>query len=225
MKTFRYVLAALVMTATISPLGRSLRATEDGETGPERRLIWVEEDWVLFVLKPDSLKDSPQISTQMLPYRSQSNTFGQFHLNFRETSPPQGGGLEVQLWLDGQRAGEQRIDAGRLSTDNETIRWTQGIGVRNGAFLFRVRNGTSTSFGRFGGWRSRLRAWAPAQTEEWASLDYDPADSVKHSGITLGKNRVHALKLMEVRRFYSDGTIDTDANPKVVHEQPLDDTP
>lgn len=46
---------------------------------------------------------------------------------------------------------------------------------------------------------------------------YDPQVSVDESGVTYGANLVQSLTLVRVRRYMSDGTVQTDSNPRVVY--------
>jgi hypothetical protein len=181
-------------------------------------VVRVEEDWSLTVNQPNARLASPQISTQMAraPWASR---FCNFHLNSIDLPAFQLGGLQLQAW-----SGSTNINVytssntATMSTDNELVTWTQylrsdgttlkfGIGTLQSC----VAGSSSTTWGDFSG----MEIAVPGAS---TILDfYSPDYSVQNSGVTFGANRVDTLTLVQIRYYYSDGSIVTDSNPRLVY--------
>lgn len=177
--------------------------------------VRVEEDWVLEVHEADPDTSSPQIVTQMTPNPTNGAAFALFCLNYHEVPDFVPGGMEIQLWGDQEVLDVDALDSYELSQAQETVKWTQSLKVDSGGLTIRVKNGESDSFGNFGG-----ESFQVSHSTSLSNLDeYSVDDSVNNSGISLGANRVRVLKIVEVRRYKSDGSVVTDSAEHVVYQQ------
>jgi hypothetical protein len=87
------------------------------------------------------------------------------------------------------------------------------MSVDGGALSFDIVNGSSMTWGSFGG--GDLHVSLPT---ELANLnDYNPAVSVGNSGVGYAGNRVISLVLRAVRVYSNDGLIAEDNQPKQVY--------
>lgn len=189
--------------------------TCDGFAGASKKLIRVEEDWSLTLGTPEPSTGSPQVGTQMLPNSATEENYAIFCINFQEIPTFHEGGLEIQLWEGDWNTDVTASEDVKLSTPGEVITWTQIMKISSGKLAFSVRNGSSASFGAFGGDSFRV-----VSESNYTDLDgYKVESSLENSGITFGSNRVKSLKIVEVRKHFSDGTVETDSTPKVVFEE------
>jgi len=101
-----------------------------------------------------------------------------------------------------------------MSLSGETVRWTQVMELREGMLTFEVTDGTSSSWGSFGG-QGYLKASVATPLSDLNG--YDPAVSVANSGVSYGGNRVESLTLKAVRLFTATGEELADTTPRVVH--------
>lgn len=177
-------------------------------------IVRVEEDWSVQINLPDANTSSPQIATQMNPHVDYPNTYALYCLNYKEIPTFFGGGMEIQLWEGNQVLDVDAYSAYEISTENETILWTQAMEIKDGKMSFSVTNGSSQSFGQFGG-----ESFKVTQSTVLVDLgNYSVQDSIDNSGIVFGANRVQSLKIVEVRYIKSDGTVVTDSQAKIVYD-------
>jgi hypothetical protein len=174
----------------------------------------VEEDWQLVLNEPGTEVNSPQFHTVMSPRCHLLGPYAQVSWNYRELDDFAPGGLQVQAWDEEDSLAF--VDAGvdTLSTDAETVTWTQRLHCHAGVLEFRVLNGHSSSWGDFGGDAMTVRL-----DREVPNLNQYSADvSRANSWITYGENRVDSLVIREVRRYKADGTlVARDTTPVVVY--------
>jgi hypothetical protein len=151
----------------------------------------------------------------MAPVANLDALYFTFLLNQRETPAFSAGGLQIQAWNgDNLVTDRQGSNQAVLSTQGETIRWTQVLRLTENGLVFEVLNGTSTTWGPFGGEGSL----AIALNSQLVNLNgYDPAVSASHSGVSFASNRVQSLKIRSVRTYSAGGLIAEDNNPRVVH--------
>lgn len=181
----------------------------------QSEIVRIEEDWELVVAKPDSNSTAPQITCVTSPFSHVNSIHVTFEINHQSFPTYQPGGLSLQLW-----DGENPLDAHRhqndlaLANSNEVIRWTQVLRLNDGYLIFEINSGTSKTWGNFGGEGYLL-------TVEKSSMkdlcEYDPAMSVKNSGVGFAANRVTSLKLTEVRKLAKSGHTWKDTNVRVIH--------
>ena len=162
----------------------------------------VDEDWELVVREPSPTLDSPQISTWMSPTDSLDGKH--FNTDFNHAQRPDfsSGGFQVKA-MDWESLMDDRIsDSGdNLSIDNEIIRWTQRMEIIGSALEFSIRDGSSQSWGSFGGNYTKVRF----NQSPVANLNaYSVSKSVEWAGVGFGGNRVESFTLKRVRIYVND---------------------
>ena len=185
---------------------------------PAPTIVSVEEDWELVVRMPDSNSVAPQVTCFLSPTSSFDALFGAFDLNHRSVPDFQAGGLQVQLW-NGDYSVDARMadDDSTMSSNAETVSWTQKMSLVNGQLVFEIVNGSSTTWGAFGG-PGELQA---ATTSRLANLNgYDSTFSTDNSGVGYAANRVHSLVLKRVRLITDSGDVLEDTTSRTAF--PLD---
>jgi hypothetical protein len=179
----------------------------------------VEEDWLLTVNQVNSTLASPQVSTQMAKSTTTSRFFN-FHLNSIDYPSFQLGGLQLQAWQGSTNTNVYTSPlTGTMSTDQETVQWTQYLRNDSGSVKFGI--GTIQQGGAAGAVSTTWGDFSGIEVDAGGGstiLDnYDPQYSVSNSGVTYGANRVDTLTLMAVRRYLITGTVLTDSTPRVVY--------
>lgn len=180
-------------------------------------LVRVEEDWELVVAAPDPGSAGPQVTCTLSPRADLAGVYGTFEINHRSLPSFQPGGLQVQTWNGDQPLAQSPVPAsGVMSTPNETVRWTQVMRLAEGRVVFEVVNGTSTTWGSFGG-QGYLQLSVPTSLTNLGG--YSPEVSVRNSGVGFAGNRVQSLVLKRVRYQLSNGMVLEDGTARVVHPQ------
>ncbi|OHB73129.1 MAG: hypothetical protein A2V70_18485 [Planctomycetes bacterium RBG_13_63_9] len=180
-------------------------------------IVRVEEDWELTVETPDPATDAPQIACVISPWSHVYCLYAVFELNHQSLPDYQAGGLQLQLWYGEHPLGSCNYpNEGLLSQPGETIRWTQSMRLEDGKLWFEVINGTSTTWGNFGGQGYLKTSLLTAMTD---LNGYDPAVSAENSGVSYADNRVPLLVLKKVRVYTSTGEEIVDETVRVVHSQ------
>lgn len=172
----------------------------------------IEEDWEVQIGLPDPDNDAPQIINVISPQSGIGGPHVVFELNHQTLGNYGSGGMQLQRWdgdLDkGYCCGPK---LGLLATENEVIRYTLSMGISASTLTFEVLNGTSTTWGTFGG-QGYLKL--SSNTTLTKLNTYDPYTSLKYSRIGFSANRVTVFVLKEVRCYAADGellaTIDGD---------------
>lgn len=188
-------------------------ATTAWADGPS--ITRVEEDWEMVVGEPSPNSDAPQVTCAFSPFADMDSFNATFVVNHHESPAFAAGGLQLQLWegetpLAGQRAPNQAL----LATPGETIRWTQVMQITPQGMDFEVVNGSSATWGEFGGEGTlKLAVAAPIPNLN----GYSPENSVRHSGVSYAGNRVQSLVLKKVRLYTEQGLLAEDAKPRLVH--------
>jgi hypothetical protein len=173
--------------------------------------VRVEEDWSLTVGTPNANLSCPQLSVQMAADPS-SSQFYQFHLNFQDTPSFVQGGLQLQAWNDSSlMAVSTSPDTQTMATPNELITWTQYLERDPSGLTFGISAASSTTWGDFSGNSFHVNG------ADSVLDNYSSAYSVQNSGITFGVNQVSSLVLVQVRVYYSDGTMTTNAVPQIAY--------
>jgi len=88
------------------------------------------------------------------------------------------------------------------------------VELNDGNLTFEIINGTSTTWGNFGGQGYLKSSIATDLTDLNA---YDPSVSVEHSGVGYAANRVVWLALRRVRAYTDTGEEVEDTTLRVVH--------
>jgi len=178
-------------------------------------VIRVEEDWELILGEPDSNSVGPQVVTTMSPNNNLNGTFFTAEFNHRSAPTWTPGGISIHRWSGDWRMGSyDRADRAVMSTNNETVTWTQALYFESGRLNFKVYDGNSTTWGPFGytGLVKLDCSWGVSHIDS-----YTPSVSVANSGPAYAGNRVHSLKILHIRYLLSDGTTITDNTERIVH--------
>ena len=180
-------------------------------------IVAVEEDWELVIATPDPDTSGPQAICTMSPQGNMWGLYCTLELNHQTVPDFSPGGLQFELWwgetlITERRAPTQAV----LSQAGEVIRWTQKIELAEGMLNMEIVNGSSTTWGSFGG-QGYLKAVVPVYLQSLSG--YDPAVSVQNSGINYAANRVQSLVLKRVRLITADGTVLEDDTLRPVHQQ------
>jgi len=183
----------------------------------EPTVVRVEEDWELVVGDPDPTADAPQVICVISPQGNVSGVYGAFELNARSIPDFMAGGLQLQVWEGDTALSDRRHPNGVLmQTTGETVTWTQSMELSDGALTFDVTDGSSSTWGGFGG-EGYLRA--TVNTALTNLNNYNPVVSVANSGVSFAGNRVTSLVLKQVRLELSDGQVIVDDTDRTVHSQ------
>ena len=181
------------------------------------RVVRVEEDWELVVSQPDPNSNSPQITCIISPLSNAESLHAAFELNHQTQPDYFPGGMQLQLWASDMLLEARNFPKSELlNIPGETIRWTQQVRLEGGSLIFEIVNGTSPTWGSFGG-QGYLKISVASGLENLN--DYNPAVSAGKSGIGFAANRVTKLVLKEIRLYSSAKMISRDSDVKVVHEQ------
>jgi hypothetical protein len=174
--------------------------------------VRIEEDWSLLVGQPAQEIAAPQVSTQMArdPWTSR---FFNFHINSTDVPAFASGGLQLQAWKGSTNLAYLNSSTSPvLATSNELITWTQYLAQNSsGGLTFGISAASSQTFGDFSGMQVSI------STSNTDLSDYSPDYSQQNSGVTFGANRVTSLTIVQVRTYYSDGSMTSDSTPRVVY--------
>lgn len=175
----------------------------------------VEEDWEAVFNEPDGDVDAPQFHTIISPFADLDYFYLQVCWNYREQPEFVAGGLQLLAWEGEWPVGKKSYREDKLSAVAETITWTQAMQIRGSVLTFEVKDGSSTTWGLFGGPETSLSGTAGVSQLNGYTTDA----SVSNSWISYGANRVDVLRIKEVRRYDADGNlISRDQTPKIVYE-------
>lgn len=180
---------------------------------PPVDLIAVEEDWELTITQPDPALGAPQIGTVMTPFEDSGDFYLAFVVNHRFNPAYSVGGMELQLWYQGEQLGWLTFGEGLLSLPNETIRWTQRLELKQEKLRFSVVQGTSSTWGDFGAGESMHLELTTTLTD---LNDYHPGVSARNSGVVFASNRVGSLSLKKVRGYDKNGALVLQDNDPVI---------
>lgn len=183
------------------------------------KIVQIEEHWELSVGEPDAPVSSPQATMVMSPYANLDSQYFVFTINHRSVPNYEAGGLQVQLWSGDEAVDAESFTAGPLDQTNDIVQWVQRLKVEDGTLSFEVVDGSSASWGSFGG-EGSLAFSSPT------SLDglngYSPGISLTESQVGYAGNRVQRLLLKKLVWLTDDGEthelhvpidIDTDLDP------------
>lgn len=213
---FRWFLAALFLVTWVG-----LTAAQSTPT-----IIHVEEDWEMVVAEPDSTTGSPQVLCVFSPVGHVESLHGSLELNHHntfETSTDglpvfEAGGMQFEVWNGETPLRERKFPIQAvLSTPGEVVTWTQSMALENGKLTFEVKNGSSSTWGSFGG-EGYLKPY-PVNTTLTSLDGYSPDVSVQNSGVSYASNRVQSLVLKRVRYYNSAGEMIEDSTLRVVHSR------
>jgi len=181
----------------------------------ETSIVRVEEDWELILDEPDSNSAAPQTTCVFTPDGSVNSVHATFEINYQGLPKFVAGGLRLQIWdgeipIESQKFPNDSV----MATRGEIVRWTQTMRIHNSQLVFEVTNGTSTTWGKFGG-EGYLKA--NVNTSKLDLNNYDVAACVKNSGIGYARNQVKSLLIKKVRMYTADGRVIEDDTLRDVH--------
>ena len=202
---YRRLKANTFLVAMITLMPGTTNLMPRTTNGEETTLVRVEEDWEVEVGEPELSKNAPQVSMVMSPLPDLTSYYFIFDLNFHSLPNYSEGGAQVQLW-DANEPLDFRNSplTSPLDQDAETLRWTQKLSLQNGIVTFEIDQGTSTSWGDFGGQGYLKTTVSTGQTN---LNDYRPTISLIDSGIGYAGNRVVSLKLLRLKWVTSSGEV------------------
>lgn len=179
-------------------------------------VVRVEEEWELVVATPDPNSDAPQITCVMSPVGNAASFHAAFEINYQSLPSFTPGGLQLQVWNGEWPVSQRKFpNESVLATAGETICWTQSLEIVEGNLVMEIIDGSSTTWGSFGG-QGYLKATVNTTLADINA--YDPAVSIAHSGVSYAANRVQSLVLKSVRLTTSTGEVLVqDDYPRTVH--------
>jgi len=202
--SFWHLAVALMLTLGV---GGAAEVTE---------VIRVEEDWELVVRDPDAGNSAPQLTCVMAPVGNTDSLHIALELNHKTLPSYDPGGIQLQVWNGKYLLGNPNSPvAGVLHNSNETVRWTTKMSLQSDGLLFEVTDGSSISWGAFGG-QGYLKAAVSCSVSSLSG--YSPETSRANSGIGYAANRVESLVLKEVRYYSSQGLVHRDTTSRVVYQ-------
>lgn len=181
-------------------------------------IVRIEEDWEVVLNEPNEDVDAPQFHTLMAPFAHFEPFHFQISWNYRGEPDFIAGGMQVVAWFGDTCIGKKSYREDKLSSYAETITWTSVLETNGCALKFEVINGSSQTWGSFGGSETSLLG----DVHIPSLSDYSTDFSASNSWISYGSNRVDLLRIKEVRRYDTLGRlVARDTVPRVVYA--LDD--
>ncbi|MBI1347162.1 hypothetical protein GC163_12840 [bacterium] len=174
----------------------------------------VEEDWTLVIGEPEPEAHAPQLLNVISPTGDLAGKYGILELNHSTQPEYFEGGLQMQLWSgDECREHATTADSSLLMTTGETISYTLVMAVGYGQLRFRVKNGTSTTWGSFGG--SDLLVTSSTSLNNLTG--YSPTISASKSRVGFAGHRVEKFALKQVRYYVDNTVVKVDETYRQVH--------
>lgn len=186
------------------------------EAAPPAGTVRVEEDWEVVINTPDPDGHAPQIITAMASRSELTDVHAVFELNHSTLPEYNAGGMQLQIWSGDTNLNHRHAYRfGLLSHNNEVIRYTMRMELKNGAIEFEVKDGTSSTWGDFGRYGWFRTSVATTQTN---FVEYSPETSIKNSRVGFARHRVQRFFLKQVRYYSAAGLLATDETERVVHD-------
>ncbi|OHB83394.1 MAG: hypothetical protein A2V98_12490 [Planctomycetes bacterium RBG_16_64_12] len=182
------------------------------------RIVRVEEDWELVVATPDPDSDGPQVACVISPVGDLDSVHAAFELNNQSLPSFVPGGLQLQIWSGEMPLSQRKFpNEAVMAQPGETVRWTQSMKLTDEGLVFEITNGSSSTWGTFGGQGYLKAAVATTLTD---LNGYHPEVSVQNSGVSYAANRVESLVLRRVRAVTSTGEVLEDTSARTVCQSP-----
>jgi len=184
----------------------------------------VEEDWELVIGEPSTDDTAPQIMSFISPTNRVDAECAVLELNHSTQPDYLDGGVQFQRWFgDFERIWRTPHTQNRLAIPGEKINYTMTMRIESGLLKFGVRNGTSQTWGTFGGTSEQ---WNSSVASQYANLDsYSPAVSTKYSRVGYAANRVQKFSLKEIRYYRNDELVLKETGERIVYETPAETEP
>ncbi len=190
-----YVAGALISISTQATLAQT-------------QVVRVEEDWQMHVTQPDAQLDAPQVTTTMVPFASQPDLQLQVDLNHGTYPSFTKGGLQVRACIGEQCVAQTRsLSDVRLQHESESVDWTQVVLLSENGFYFGIINGSSETWGEFGGNSTAIYVAASTVGGNLSLDGYAAQRSLNNSEVAFASNRVGHLRLKKIRIHLSNGDV------------------
>ncbi len=177
----------------------------------------VEEDWELVLNEPSPDVAAPQITCVISPFNNLDSVYATLELNHASLPEFSAGGLQLQVWSGEDWLTVRDYADTTLSNVGETVTWTRRMSLGGGKLTFQTTNGSSTSWGAFGGSGTFKLSINSLITD---LNGYNPDVSQSQSGIGYGSQRVQSLVLKRVRYYDALGNqVAEDTTERVVHDE------
>ncbi len=194
-------------------------AAQDGTatTTPEtKRLIRIEEDWVVLIENPDARIASPQILLCLSPDGSFTSDYGLIELNHASQPNWLPGGVQLQGWMGNTNMAlfnSPQTDVLERGYDRLVITLAMEV-TPDGFTEFSIKNGKSRTWGKFA---SDGHAKVRVPTHRTDLSAYTREHSVANTHVTHGAHRVRIMYQRRVRYYWDDGTETVDGSYRVLH--------
>jgi hypothetical protein len=187
------------------------------QENPPAQIVRVEEDWKMILEQPEPESVAPQVTCVISPVDNVNSLHAALTLNHHGLPDFTPGGMQLQIWNnETSMLNNNNPNNAVLSQTDEIVSWTQSMELKEGALTFEVINGSSATWGEFGG-QGYLKAVVNTTLENLNN--YSPDVSVGNSGIGFASNRVHVLVLDKVRYITSTGAVIEDDTQRIIHYQ------
>ena len=143
----------------------------------------IEEEWKLVLDTPNTTGDSPQFCSS---FDLGNGAYFVTTWNYRTDPEYVAGGIQLQVWKDGEMVGSTTLDLAELNTNNDTITWKHIYRVQGTDVDMRIVGVNSQT------WGNNINTTSVSLTSAGVANfnQYDPQKSCSESGISLGANRV-----------------------------------
>ncbi len=179
----------------------------------------IEEDWELVLNTPDLSFPAPQIVMMMKPAVTSPKT-ALFLVNHHDTPVFNAGGGQIQIWDSDVLRSYKSFQGPTLIRVGEKVTWTQFMCRQGGKFEF----GLSAVSGDAWGTNTATDLGGPITFGDIKPVfdGYDVTNSLQNATITFGADRINSLKLIQVRKYPSDGSpVEVDVTEHVVYPFPV----
>ena len=166
-------------------------------------VVLVEEHWELRLGQPDSDRSAPQVTMVMSPTDNLDGHHFLFTLNHVNAPNYEAGSMQIQAWDGEDLLGYDNDEEGTLYHDDEVVTWVQRVSLDNGLLKFRIADGQSVTWNRFG--NDDLLLSVPTSLTRLNT--YKPAVSLTESQVNYAENRVVSLTLTKLKWVTADGTV------------------
>lgn len=180
-------------------------------------IVRIEEDWEVVIGTPDPTAHAPQIIQAMSSTNRLADVHCVFEMNHKTQPDYVPGFIQLQCWSGDTLLGYGTSSkTGLLQTSGEVIRYTVSMELKSGCVDFRIKNGSSATWGSFGS-QGYLRCRIP--TTQLYFPNYSPDFSVANSKITYAAHCVQKLSQKEVRYYDVLGLlVSKDTTERVAHQ-------
>ncbi|MCA8992192.1 MAG: hypothetical protein KDA69_11380, partial [Planctomycetaceae bacterium] len=189
-------------------------------------IIRVEEDWEIMIAEPLPEANLPQIVTVFGPTDASFGTHTMFEINHGTLPQFTEGGMQLQVWWGDFLVGyRQQFAPTELSFNSEIIRYTTVTRLHDDHLHMEVIRGQSHTFGPFGNSSGSDDGGFLSQRLNTFRTDlnpYDPYNSIRHSRVTYGANRVNRFVRKAIRFYSEDGLYVEDKTRRYVHRLSAD---